>query len=594
MNSAKTFAKYLVVTSCVAVLSPASAMAAADGGAKTLIDYFLPTPIVCPLTSSTWGAAGVLPRDTCNGLEDSTNKQYQYWDGKILKGPDGKYHMYAGQWPQNKGFSDWPNSVIAEAVSNGTVIGSYILSTTTPFTGKEQNVTGAVLSDGSYVLLDSLGKSGTGNVYTSTSLADPWTSKGQFQITGGSTSTQTTENLTIWANADGSFEIMSRSFQEMVSASNILGPYTIKATVPSLQSQGYEDPVIWCSGGQYHLVANGYNARKANHYTSTDGINNWKNMGLAYDPTSDFVRYTDGTVNHWYKMERAGVVMENGHVTAFTFAVIDVDKTLDVANDTHGTKIIVVPFDGVSFDRDNPGPGSAACPADSGSPVDAGPVGGSGGHDGGSGAGGATGTGGAAGTGGKTATSGTTTSGGTTGVGGATGTGGRTASGGTTALGGTPSTGGTAAGGATAIGGTLATGGARASGGASTGIGTAGAGGGTAASSAGSVASTGGAGGVGGGVETGGSVATGGAIGAGGSSESGGTLTTGPVQGGAGAATGGAAGNAATGAATSTTGATQASSSGCSCRIAGSQATGYPGLALLALLVFALRIRKRR
>jgi len=39
-------------------------------------------------------------------------------------------------------------------------------------------------------------------------------------------------------------------------------------------------------------------------------------MGLAYDPTSDFVRYTDGTVNHWYKMERAGVVMESGHVSA--------------------------------------------------------------------------------------------------------------------------------------------------------------------------------------------------------------------------------------------------------------------------------------
>jgi hypothetical protein len=28
---------------------------------KTLIDYFQPTPIVCPLTSQTWGAAGVVP-----------------------------------------------------------------------------------------------------------------------------------------------------------------------------------------------------------------------------------------------------------------------------------------------------------------------------------------------------------------------------------------------------------------------------------------------------------------------------------------------------------------------------------------------------
>ena len=459
MRSIQVFVRLLVVGSFLGILSQAGAAGAADAGTKTLINYFQPTPIVCPLTSTAWGAASVGPRDTCNGLEDATNKQYQYWDGKILKGADGKYRMYAGQWPQNKGFADWPSSVIAEAVSDGTVIGTYTLSTNTPFTGKEQNVTGAVLSDGSYVLLDSLGKGGTGNIYTSTSLADPWTSKGQFQISGGSTSTQTTENLTIWGNADGSFEIMSRSFQEMVSASNILGPYTIKATVPSLQSQGYEDPVIWCSGGQYHLVANDYNARKANHFTSTDGINNWKNMGLAYDPTSDFVRYTDGTVNHWYKMERAGTVMENGHVSAFTFAVIDVDKNSDVANDTHGSKIIVVPFDGVAFDRDNPGPGSAGCPADSGGSPDAGPAGGSGGNSGGSGAGGSTG--------GKTGSGGATATGGKTGTGGVTTTGGKTGAGGTTASAGTPATGGAAAmagsitvSGGTPAGGSAATGGA--------------------------------------------------------------------------------------------------------------------------------------
>lgn len=75
----------------------------ADAGTKTLIDYFQPTPIICPLTSNTWGATGVLPRNTCNGLEDATNSQWQYWDGKILRGPDGKYHLYAGRWPQKEG-----------------------------------------------------------------------------------------------------------------------------------------------------------------------------------------------------------------------------------------------------------------------------------------------------------------------------------------------------------------------------------------------------------------------------------------------------------------------------------------------------------
>jgi hypothetical protein len=40
---------------------------------KGFMDYLKPTPITCsPLSSATWGVAGVLPRDTCNGIE-STN-----------------------------------------------------------------------------------------------------------------------------------------------------------------------------------------------------------------------------------------------------------------------------------------------------------------------------------------------------------------------------------------------------------------------------------------------------------------------------------------------------------------------------------------
>jgi hypothetical protein len=357
----------------VASTGPARAQATApDGGTLTLIDYFLPTPIVCPLTSNTWGAASVLPRDTCNGLEDSTNTQWNYWDGKILEGADGKFHIFAGRWPQNKGFADWPQSVIVEGVSNGTVIGSYIPTANAPWTydnGKEQNVTGMALPNGSYALMES-----PGNLFTAASADGPWTMAGTISITanGSTISTQTTENMTIWPTAAGSFLIVSRSFQDMLAATSDLGPYVIQTTIPSLQSEGYEDPVIWCSGGQYHMVANMYNARKAYHFTSDDGIHNWKNMGLAYDPTSDFVRYTDGTVNHWYKAERPGVFLQNGHVTAFSFAVIDVDKTLDLANDTHGSKIIVVPFDGVSFDRDNPGPGSAGCPVEAGGAADAG------------------------------------------------------------------------------------------------------------------------------------------------------------------------------------------------------------------------------
>ena len=83
-----------------------------------------------------------------------------------------------------------------------------------------------------------------------------------------------------------------------------------------------------------------------------DGIHNWTYRGVAYDETKDFVRYTDGTVNHWTKLERPGVFIENGHVAAITLAVIDVEKEQEHGNDGHGSKVIVIPFDGAAMDRD--------------------------------------------------------------------------------------------------------------------------------------------------------------------------------------------------------------------------------------------------
>jgi len=35
-----------------------------------------------------------------------------------------------------------------------------------------------------------------------------------------------------------------------------------------------------------------------------------------------------------------------------TFAAIDVEKDQDKGNDGHGSKVIVVPFDGAALDRD--------------------------------------------------------------------------------------------------------------------------------------------------------------------------------------------------------------------------------------------------
>ena len=114
-----------------------------------------------------------------------------------------------------------------------------------------------------------------------------------------------------------------------------------------------EDPCLWFSGGLYHAVINNWSQRKAYHFTSPNGTNNWRlEPGYAYDPKADFVRYTDGTVNHWNKAERPSVYIENGHVAAMTLAVIDVEKEQQPGNDGHGSKLIVIPFDGAALDRD--------------------------------------------------------------------------------------------------------------------------------------------------------------------------------------------------------------------------------------------------
>ena len=162
-------------------------------------------------------------------------------------------------------------------------------------------------------------------------------------------------NVSLIVRPDGDFEIIQRNGVPYISkaADGILGPY--KPAAKSAFPRGIpnlEDPVVWFSGGLYHIIVNSWSTRKAYHLTSPNGLANWTNRGLAYDPTRDFIRYTDGTVNHWNKIERPAVYMEDGHVKAFTFACLDVPKDQELGNDIHGSKVIVVPFNGEKLDAD--------------------------------------------------------------------------------------------------------------------------------------------------------------------------------------------------------------------------------------------------
>ncbi len=343
------------------VLALLAANGVSQAADKTLIDYFLPMPIQGHLTKDVWGAGNVLPRDPQNGLEDTTMKQWCYWDGQILKAPDGKFHLFASRWDQSAGHGGWYGSLAVHAVSDKAMGPYKDTGLTWPDNrgGRGHNVTALQLPDNSYAVVVS--ETRPGDVFVSQSLDGPWRQLGSVKVDANGFNPRDggMSNVAVMVRPDGKFEIVGRSGAILISAEGILGPYKIQGPsiykdMPGLpaEKQNLEDPAIWYSGGTYHIVVNCWSARKAFHLTSPDGIGNWKNRGVAYDPATDFIRYKGGTVNHWEKLERPGVYLEKGHPAYFTFAAIDVPKEQERGNDNHGSKILVVPFDGVRFDRD--------------------------------------------------------------------------------------------------------------------------------------------------------------------------------------------------------------------------------------------------
>jgi len=351
-----------------AFVSTCLGQAASFAPPKTFIDYFKPTPVTGSLSHDAWGVPTVGPRDTKNGLEDTSIKQWCYWDGKIIKGPDGKYHMFASRWDQSTGHNNWWNSQAVSAVSDN-LMGPYIdkgLLWPNDEGGKGHNVTALTMPDGSYAVIVS--ETRPGDVFASKSLDGPWTRLGTIKIADNQYKAMgVASNMSVMVRPDGGFEIVPRSGAILISKTGILGPYTVQGPsiypkVAGLLQDTLEDPVVWYSGGLYHIIVNSWRKRKAFHLISADGINDWKYEGLAYAPNKNFLRYSDGTVNHWKLMERPNVYIENSHVVAVTLAMLDVMKNDDRGNDNHGSKIVVIPFDGAAMDKDMANAASAPSP----------------------------------------------------------------------------------------------------------------------------------------------------------------------------------------------------------------------------------------
>ena len=341
---------------------------------KQFMDCFDPMPIIGELSEDCWGAYEIGKRDQSNGLEDSDLSDYCYWDGAIIKNPDPngehKYYMFASRWNQagghwgQDGISGWQGSQAVYSVSDN-LYGPYedqgplwpdwcegAGHNVFPFSISEKD---SLYADG-YRYAISIsdtgmhGETANGTLHISKSLDGPWEliDNGKNGKLNVDTSRFSLSNISIAIGPDGRYIATNRN-GDIARADSIAGEWIVQSTqlwwnTPGMSSSCVEDPVIWYSDGLYHIVVNKWDTRMAYYLTSEDGVTWRRHPGIAYTPGAGFLRYENGVVNDWTKLERPNIYVEDGKIKAMTFAVIDVQKEQDFGNDKHGSKIIVVPF----------------------------------------------------------------------------------------------------------------------------------------------------------------------------------------------------------------------------------------------------------
>ena len=202
-----------------------------------------------------------------------------FWDGKIIKGSDGTYHLFCSRWAASTGFGNWGNSNPMHATSSN-LIGPYTFQNEVypNYQGdKGHNTSAVAMPDGAFAVVAS--EIVPGWIFTSRSLDGPWTFQKAISWNDpkGYCNSSTfecgeTSNLTINVGPDKRFWATSRHGQIM-DADSITGPYTLETgsiypttknnqassseampNVPGMTWEDAEDPLIWYSGGYYHVI----------------------------------------------------------------------------------------------------------------------------------------------------------------------------------------------------------------------------------------------------------------------------------------------------------------------------------------------------
>lgn len=293
---------------------------------------------------------------------------YWVWDPSVIKGEDGRYHMFASRWSKAIGFDKWvTNSEIVRAVADRPE-GPYTfaevvlsargkqwfdgLTTHNPRITKYKNEYLLFYMGNTYdfpvpdnnidIWADGRAQKAWMNKRVGLAVAPritgPWKRVAQPVIAPrpGKWDATITSNPSPVVRPDGTVYLMYKSSSKDLTPPLLLGaalskqgysgPYRRLSDKPvfdfksnAQKENDVEDPFVWWTGNRYELIMKdrfGHICGEEGggiHATSKDGVN-WtlSNPVKAYSRT---IQWDDGTVTRQANFERPFLLFENGKPT---------------------------------------------------------------------------------------------------------------------------------------------------------------------------------------------------------------------------------------------------------------------------------------
>jgi hypothetical protein len=295
---------------------------------------------------------------------------YWVWCGSVIRGGDGKFHMFASRWTKDVPFSpDWvSNSRIVRAVSD-TPEGPYryaedVLAPRDAkyFDGRMTHNPTIHYIDGQYVLFyvgttyedptpktrvsDALYRKARANqrigMATAPSIDGPWTRRNApaLDVRPDKWDALLTTNPAVTVMPDGRILLLYKSTKGQrdrlqygaAIADQIEGPFQRLSEEPIFNAENdpevsIEDLYVWQEDGVLQAILKDMNGHLSGekhagvHAWSTDGIN-WQ-LAKPAKAYSRVLRWDDGTVSHQGSLERPQLLIQDGKPTHLFMATTD-------------------------------------------------------------------------------------------------------------------------------------------------------------------------------------------------------------------------------------------------------------------------------